>query len=432
MDSDRRTALVLGGYRQTLAVLRSLAGDYDLVLGRQEAHTFVDRSRHVVKTWQHPPLSPAGAERFFASLHQLLEDNPSIELLFPVGDTEILFLSEHREKLPSQIRCVMPDVEVVHACQQKTEMFDRVGNLGVPNAAYQSVTGGPAALLESACAVGFPCIVKPENETSRIFGKKAFIALTQESLQKKLDQFAGQDDAVPSESIVQKYCVGPRRNVYFFAQHGVVKAAVEVEIDRTDQWDGTGYAVEGHSVAPSQPWSSHLQALAKSLEYHGAGCLQYLIDPATGQATFLEINARLGANVACAVDCGLDLPAWWAKQVCDESISWESGDFRYPIGRRYSWLYGDLLGLKKAIGARQLAARSLLSWGLRMFAATLRSRTHITFQWNDPLPTAVVFAELFAGPFRRLFQPAVTPARQPSPAKAISAVRPRTKECGRP
>ncbi len=422
MDSDKQTVLVLGAYRQSLAVARSLGASRNVILGRTESKTYVDRSRFVCRTWQHPEIDAENPGQFLAALDVFIEQHPEITAVFPVGDSEILFLCQHRESLSKSVTWVMPTSEVVDACQQKTEMFRRVDQLSIPNAAFASVAGGAPELLSAADEIGFPCIIKPENETSRIFGKKAFIALSRQSLCERLDQFSSQLDAIPSESIVQRYYSCPRRNIYFFADHGKVQASVEIQIDRTDQWDGTGYAVEGHAVEPDHDWSNHLEALAESLNYHGAGCLQYLIDPSTGQATFLEINARLGANVACAIGCNLDLPHWWLQQSCGATPSIPE-PFRSPIGRRYTWLYGDVLGLKKAISGRERSFGEIGSWIKNTIAANLRSRTHVTFQLRDPVPTLVVFAELFAGPVRRFAKRSASVAQQ----EEVVSVRPRVR-----
>jgi len=395
--------LVLGAYRQTLSVLRSLGARYPLVLGRIESQTYVDRSRFVSRTWQHPKLSPDNPEVFLESLQKFLAENPNVRTVFPVGDSEILFFSDLRERLPEGIQFIMTSKDVVDACQQKTEMFNRVIDLGIPTADFRSISKSDS-LSDTADEVGYPCIIKPENETSRIFGKKAFIAVDRESLRQKLSAFATDPDGIPDESIVQKYCIGGRHNIYFFAERGSVLASTEVRIDRTDQWDGTGYAVEGHTVPADDKWAEHLSNVVADLDYHGAGCLQYLVDPATGESTFLEINARLGANFACVFDCGLDLPGWWVSQLVEEESEAckPPANFSYPVGKRYTWLYGDLLGLKKALGNGQVSASQAITWLGRLFLANVRSATHVTFRWNDPMPALVAMKELLGGPLRKL------------------------------
>lgn len=429
MDSGKDGILVLGAYRQTLSVLRSLGDAYALVLGCSDDESFVTKSRYVSAVWEHPALSDA--ESFLAGLQQLLRDRPEIKSIFPVGDTEILFLCQHADRLPEGITCVMPTVDVVNACQQKTEMFQRVCRLDIPAARYKSLTDGARSLLAAADEVGYPCIIKPENESTRVFGSKAYIALTQQALADKVSQANAATD-LPGDLIVQKYCVGGRRNIYFFADHGRVLASVEVAIDRTDQLDGTGYAVEGHTVAPNKDWSRHLSRLVESLDYHGAGCLQYLVDPTTGESTFLEINARLGANFACVLDCGLDLPRWWIQlsEGIDRSrigLSSLDHDFSYQVGRRYTWLYGDLLGLKKSVAAGKLSASQIVQWLSRLLLANFRSATHVTFRWSDPRPTITVFTELLSGPLKRLYHRVFRASRREAVADSV-LVRSRANE----
>ena len=213
---------------------------------------------------------------------------------------------------------------------------------------------------------------------------------------------------------MQKYFPGKRRNIYFFAARGKVAASVEVEIDRTDRIDGTGIAVEGHTVTPDRYWCDHLQRLTDSLNYDGAGCLQYLVDEETGQSSFLEVNARLGANFVSVLDCGLDLPLWWVQTSLSQKPT-ISDDYSYPQGRRYTWLYGDLLGLKNALSSNDISSRRWWKWLAQLVVASLRSRTHVTFRWTDPLPTLFAFGALVTAPLSRPLQVTERKLKRPLP-----------------
>lgn len=422
MQSERPAILVLGAYRQTLAVLRSLAAQYELILGTDSPDSFVARSKHAHSLWHHPSL--INVADFLTSLDELLSANRNIRVLFPVGDREILLLNQHRAGLPHWVQCAMPSDHVIQVSQQKAAMFHLVEHLGVPVASYRRVANGYQQLTAVATEIGYPCIVKAESETHRVFGEKAFIAKNPTTLEHKLATSLDTESGNPSALIVQKYCTGARRNVYFFADQGVVQASVEVAIDRTDQWDGTGYAVEGHTVRPAEEWNGHLKRLTRCLDYQGAGCLQYLVDSTTGATTFLEINARLGANFACALDSGLNLPLWWVQQ-CERTAAKENPTdglhphrFTYKPGRRYTWLYGDLRGLRKAIAAKQLTSRQCFRWLRSMLLANLRSRTHITFRISDPLPTMALYKWLLGGMARQL-SAVLLGGNAPDPSPAV-------------
>ena len=237
MDSNNHCVLVLGAYRQTLSVLRSLSHRHRLILGCVEPDSFVIKSKHVDETWIHQTLSDATADQFFAELAELLRQRPSIQVIFPVGDSEILFLSRYADRLPHGVHCVMPAAEVAEVCQRKAKMFSHVREQGVPAATYRSVADGRESLLSAVDEVGLPCIIKPEDETSRVFGKKAFIAVTRQALIEALARHESESEAVPQAVIVQKYCLGGRRNIYFFAQQGekIVHDGVAGSDDDLDQ-----------------------------------------------------------------------------------------------------------------------------------------------------------------------------------------------------
>ncbi len=121
----------------------------------------------------------------------------------------------------------------------------------------------------------------------------------------------------------------------------MVRAALQIEILRTDRPDGTGYAVEGVSVPLSPVWRLHLQRLVSRIGYDGPGCLQYICDTATQRSTLLELNPRIGANHAAAEALGLKLPYWWIEYL-ETGRARIPEPFEYVVGVRYAWLTGDL------------------------------------------------------------------------------------------
>ena len=404
MTFQSPTILVLGEYRQTLAVLRSLGRRYNLVLGCQSHRSHVSKSRYVSETWIHSPIEGNGKESFREELKGFLKERPDIGLIFPVGDREIGSLLEMKAELPGQVSCIMPSSDVISACKNKADLFEQVSKLQIPTAEFVAINDVQTnTLIRRADEIGYPCVIKPTSEAEQIFGGKAFVAEASQLLSRQLKLAAEQGDRLPGRCLVQRYVSGKRRNIYFFAVKGALVASVEVEIDRTDCLDGTGLAIEGHTVEPDQNWNQHLQSLITALHYDGAGCLQYLVNTDSSESSFLEINSRLGANFAAVLDCGLDLPNWWVQSFLSQRPD-VPADFRYPLGRRYTWLYGDLVGLKQALASESVVDRRVRRWFFNLIVANLRSRTHVTFKWTDPLPTCTAYARLFTQPLFRFLE----------------------------
>ena len=247
--------LVLGGHRQSLAVVRGLAFSDapHIVFGYPTTLAgpgYVGRSRWVNELWPHPPFDSDGA--FVDALRAFIAARPDVRFVFPVGDTEIRALDRVRDALPSQVRYLMAGASVLQICRCKASLFAISRGLGIPVAEYRLATG--CALLEAADAVGYPCVVKAETEELRAFGRKAFIVKTRTELEKAIES-----QPTSQAMLVQQYVSGTRHNLYFFAEAGVVRAVAQVEIIRTDRRDGTGYAVEGITVPTDAQWRDHLE-----------------------------------------------------------------------------------------------------------------------------------------------------------------------------
>jgi hypothetical protein len=190
---------------------------------------------------------------------------------------------------------------------------------------------------------------------------------------------------------------GTRHNVYFLARKGGLLGIAQMQILRTDRPDGTGLAVEGMSVAPDLALVRWTAALAHALDYTGAGCAQFMVDSSTTAVSFLEINARLGANCAAPCACGFDLPRLFVEVLLGTAIP--QGPAR--TGRRYAWLEGDLHGLASSLVSGHIGWRAAAAWLLRTLLAQLRAHDHIVFSWRDPLPTLATLHRWIQAAWRR-------------------------------
>ncbi len=381
--------LVLGGHRQSLAVVRGLAASHAsrIVFGYPDTSVgpgYVGRSRWVDELWRHPPLDRERA--FVDALNGFLETHSDVRFVFPVGDTEIRAFERMRGCLPRNVHYLMASTGVLATCRRKASLFAIARELGIPTAEYRSATTGPA-LLDAADAIGYPCIVKAETEELRAFGRKAFIVTKRAQLEEALEL-----QSQPQALLVQSYVTGARHNLYFFAEAGAVRAAAQVKIIRTDRSDGTGYAVEGITVPTDPRWRDHLAHLTSHLGYDGPGCLQFIHDGAS-RSTILEMNPRLGANYAIVEKAGLHLPRWWLEHVeCGRASI--SATLECESGLRYGWFYGDLAGWLSSFRDPSSTADERFVWGMSLIRS-LTAPNHVVWDWRDPSPVFHLYGQLF-------------------------------------
>jgi predicted ATP-grasp superfamily ATP-dependent carboligase len=385
---QKRKIVVLGTYRQSITVVRSLArAGFEVVVWREgDQKAYTEYSRYTRETWQweenHGTRTEAG---FLDTLIGYLIQEQHPPLIFPIGEDYLDRLARHAPRLTMHCTLVMPPPHTVFACLNKSRMYHLAGQLGIPLAATQTVSTEEQAMA-AAASTGFPVLIKP-IDSLRAFpaGKKAIICMIPEDLIKFFRARTGLPDAV----ILQKFKHGSRHNCEFSAKNGHLESYFESRVLRTDRLDGTGFGVEVVSVEPTLPLRRHCEALAKGLNYSGVGTAQFLVEQITGEMNFLELNPRLDANCALSYRCGQDFPRL-ALECTIGPFTNDTGQATsrdsYPLNKHVYWMFGDLQGCLQATRWKEVSRAAWLTWVLRALRALRRANYLTTWAWNDPLP----------------------------------------------
>ena len=388
---SRPTVLVIGDYRQTLTVVRSLAArGMRAVVGRTRGkRSQIRYSRYAAEVWAHPPIDEGFTPAFLDAVDRF---RPVV--VFPVGDREISWFGNHREHLPA-IPIAAPDATIAAECLDKATLMKRTADLGIDHAPFH-VVSDPRELEAAVAALGFPCFVKPHDPLLRLFETRGIRFDDPDDLRRRFISWPEGHRRL----IVQRYFKGPRHNVYFAAHTGRLIGAVEVEILRTDCHDGTGLAVDGLVVEASPALLAGTASLVKDLKYTGVGCTQFLVGR-DGSTSFLELNPRLGANYVVVHSAGLDL----ASIAVDLATDREVVTPRLRTGIRYAWTLGDIEGLKRAVVKREVSRGEVLRRLLDVGRAAWRADVHVTWRFSDPLPSIVLAHRTLTAPLVRRLDP---------------------------
>ena len=404
---------LFGNLRASLTLARSLSRAGHVVhAGVDDPDPYLFASRHVKGVLNHarPDLDPEAALR---QLVEYFERNPAIEALIPVSEVATRLISRNRDRFPARLRLVMAEERLVAACSDKAGLFALCDRLGLPIARRVEVSDLPA-LTQAVARVGTPCIVKPLESTEFVLGEKAVALREAGEAERRFTVWPEGHQAL----CVQSFIDGPRHNAYFGALEGRLLGAAEIEIRRTDRYDGTGYAVEGVSVAPLQAIREATEALVRALNYTGVGCAQFMVSQDGRQVSFLEINPRLGANYKIAETCGLPLSLWMYDIASGRSPEPKADPWSYPVGKTYIHSKGDIGGLRKEWGRGVLTRAAALRWAVAAMVGVFRPN-HLTFALSDPLPTVLLYLHR---PMQRLGvkwrggRKAVTPVVAPATA----------------
>jgi biotin carboxylase len=374
--------LVLGDYRQTITVVRSLGrAGLQVILGHEQAHSSTALSRYVAAERRLDASSP---ERYCESVEAILrQDRPDIVL--PVGESELRrLLRSGRQPLPSLATWVMPEASTVLRCFDKRAMYHLVTALGIPAPAWRPYSGVLGALRD-ARELGYPVVVKRKDSSAMLRGTNAVICRSAAELEKFVMDV--QSDPDIGTLLLQKCASGQRHNCHFAASHGRIVAFFQQKVLRTDGRDGTGIGIEGVSVAPLPELRACCEKLLDHLEYSGIGCIQFLVDESTREIAFLELNARMDSTAALPYALGVDFPRMAVQIAMGERVN---APEHYPIGKRYYYLYGAFnLWLAHR---REVPFRSFLAWPFTVpwIACTT---CDLVLDWRDPLPALHQFGK---------------------------------------
>ncbi|MCH8239551.1 MAG: hypothetical protein IIB62_05780 [Proteobacteria bacterium] len=377
------SVLILGNYRPTLAVARALGeeGHHVIVSEDDDRVAGARYSRFVDEMWDHPDLDAEAGATFKQALKLFLDQRPDITAIVPVAEEFVVWLAKNGTSLPADITIVSPEARIVELCLDKLRMLDLTSRTGIACAPY-AVVKTLEYLYEQAAKIGYPIIVRPLSSLNRLGHKKAIICQDHDELMEVFSTWPAKHPGL----LLQRYVSGVRHNLYFIAVNGEIRSLLEITVTRTDQHDGTGLATEGLHIAVTAAFRKDSQRLVRELDYTGIGCIQFVRDPETGEATFLEINPRIAGNQRCAEAVGMPLTRSALHLARGKTDLGLDPAHRYPAGIYFCWLSGDLYGLKEAIQHGEIGPGGVIIWTLQIIRSLLRARIHMMFTWRDPLP----------------------------------------------
>jgi Carbamoyl-phosphate synthase L chain, ATP binding domain len=374
-----KTALLLGNYRPTFILARSLKlRGYDVVCGLDGFDRGAEVSKHVDTVWQHSSYITQ-VSSFQQELNQLLASRPDISAVYPVAEPVIRAFADGRLVLPKSIKLGSVAGELVLRCLDKQGLLAKAKEMSVP-VAPNAETSGKEHFYVSAEEIGFPLVVRPLQSGKLLEGQKAITVDDMDALRDLENVWNSCDYRL----LIQRHVPGLRENIYFAAQGGDIYRYLHAKITRTDQPDGSGLAIEGETVAPCSVLKHHTEVLVRALNYTGIGCAQFLVDTQTGDISFLELNPRIAGNHAVPEACNLALGDCLIDMT--EGRNHPAPYIEGIVGLKYGWIAGELESVKKTWQAGRLSFWQALFAVYKSFSYFRSSHMDVGFAKDDPLP----------------------------------------------
>jgi len=398
MKSDN--VLAIGDYPQTLAVVRSLGrAGYRVTVAYDQPRPVSTYSRYCIDSWECPEFD---GPDFKPALHHYLQQHSDVAALYPIGISAIRAVQDFKRELDAEISVIAVSASVLAVFDDKEHANVVASQAGVKVPRSVQVEDVDT-LREAALDLNYPLIIKSANNAGPVFGRKAYLIENAPELESAFATWP------PGHKLlmVQRYITGKVVACDFVANNGQIIAYYQGAHTRTDAPDGTGYVVDFRAIEPTPELFAVLTKIASRTEYSGPGLLQCVVCADTGSHYFLELNPRLSAGIAEAVNAGLDLPLIALHNGLGSNIppAYEQAERRYSMSAHTYWLERDVLGWVKHRG--NLTFSESLHWVRSMITDLFTSDAHVNWSWADPAPSA----RILTGHLRRALSARLAPIR---------------------
>ena len=281
-------------------------------------HNICSMSRFCAGSFTYPdPFTDE--EEFISRLLMKVEElRPTV--LLPTHDEGIV-IARNRHRFPSWLVIPVESEEKLVALSNKRTATALAAEAGVPvPRVYSSIDE----------VSEFPVVFKTSVGNS---ANGVFFPSTPAELGALARRHADTDTLIEEWIPGGDVCVDCVRHGSFF-RASVYRALVT-------KTDGGGTTTQREIV--SMPGLvEHARAFLDHVDYNGVCGLDFRVDPTTGRAAFIEMNARYTGGLATPITAGFDIPH---IHYCLATAGTYDGDAGAIVGTRTKWILGDVITL---------------------------------------------------------------------------------------
>lgn len=383
----KRPVLILGWIsRIVLPIARSLHNHgipVDLA-DCVEAPRIAARSR-AIRQFVRIPYPDRSPDAFVSELRKFVGQHGH-DMLIPTDDLGLVALMDCYDDFKDlvQIACPPPFVTRLVLDKSCTLQIAQQCGIRVPKTA---VVDNSSQLFERVHEFPFPWILKPVSKQKQLEEFKSCKLTTADELGLL---FPTSRDFKPP-MLVQEYCPGAGVGVEMLIHNGECIAVFQHR--RLKELPHTGgVSVTAIAESPDHVLVEQSLALLRALKWEGVAMVEFKIDPADEQATFMEVNGRYWGTISLPISTGVDFPLYyWQLQHGDLPNVCRT----YAAGTEWRWTVGRLDRLYRLLAEARIsnAARRPLRQDLLSLVGDFHPFTHdAIFQLSDPLPAMMEFA----------------------------------------
>jgi predicted ATP-grasp superfamily ATP-dependent carboligase len=262
--------------------------------------------------------------------------------LFPLTDSSLLPISEHRKQLTPYLTLVLPSHESVLKAIDKSNTLRCAQELGIPTPMtfYPRNTD---EVIDAASRIQYPAVIK--SKRSFAWGRNGKANFSRpfyvNSPSELISTYAEVETNFPAP-MIQEYVPGNNISVALLFDRGEPKAACSISVKRTLPVTG-GSSVLRESIPPDRTLLRYASNLLRRLNWHGVAEVEFKIDSRDSTPKLMEINGRFWGSMNVAIESGVDFPYLLFLLAKGEKIC---PIFKYKTGVKFRWLNADSENLR--------------------------------------------------------------------------------------
>ena len=357
--------------------------------------------------WNAEEEAPEKTVSFLRDVARKIGGRP---ILITNGDITSLLVTDHASELQDAFRFRFPDGKLARSLSHKWEMFRLAKQHGVPTP--ETLLPKSRREVEEFLAGGvckLPVMLKGADSAllEKKTGVRMVLARTEHEVLEKYDQLADPDEP---NLMLQEYIPGGDDTIwmfdgYFNADSDCLIGVAGRKLRQCPAYTGMtslGVLLKHEAVEETT------KRFMKKLGYQGIVDIGYRFDARDGQYKLLDINPRLGATFRLFQDRnGLEVLRAYYLDLTGQPV--KQGDI--AVGRKWVVENNDLISFFRY---RKDGKITFWKW-LRSFRGV---KEGAWFAWDDPIPFLLMFKNLVAHFWRRLWR---GPAKAAEPQAAGAA-----------
>ena len=379
MRESKNGVIVLGGFIQGLALVRSLAELSIPVYVAEDKKCLAGYSRYCNKLIKCPEAESLDFASFFVKYAQRkgLKD----WLLIPTDDHQVEAISQNAELLGKYYRFLVPPQDKLQQIINKKSLLEVAERAGtnIPRTCYYFN-------IEKAKEFRYPLLIKGNYGRTffQVMHKKAFKVFSFEELDKVMKQVS---ENVAVEDVMIQELIPTRMDDHVvsftcFAEDGEIKSCWMGEKLRERPIEN-GTATFAQSVFIPEILQQ-ATPLVSALEYTGVCEIEYMYDHRDNKWNLIEINPRTWKWVGLAKESGIDYAKmlyWYMNSIPQKFPK------KYEVGIKWVDSFTDVfVGLKMLKVKRITLVDYIKSYQGKII--------HASWNKKDPLPA--MFFPLYA------------------------------------